>query len=110
MDDVHSTPNPLRMFIWEVSLVLVVFLLLGLFALMAFQAVDTEVTFERARGGELLRSCQQQYRLEVYNEETEHIDDQELADFYNGYPDCKLFNVTDLDPFFEKGIFDTLSD
>jgi len=42
----------------------------------------------------------------IYDPEEDKIDSTKLNNFYRSNPDCKIFNITELDPSFGKPIFE----
>jgi hypothetical protein len=105
MQDTENYPNPLKRFVLELGLVIFVIVILGLAVILALQAVNSEFTLERVRDSELLTNCKEFYLVQVYDPETEQIDSTKLSEFYRKNPDCKIYNITELDPAFDQQIF-----
>jgi hypothetical protein len=104
MDDTTNIPNPLKRFLLELGLILFVVIILGLAGFLAFQAVNKEFTLEKLRSSELLDNCKVFYLNQVYDSKSKQIDSTKLSNFYTHNPDCKIYNVTDLDPSFNQPI------
>lgn len=100
MDELENLESPWKKAAFELSLALAVVMLFLLIGLAAYRAVQEELQFQSRIGGELLTNCQGYYLIEVYTPDSEKIDTVLLEEYYQRHRDCKVFNVTDLDPLF----------
>lgn len=106
MEDLENTPNPVRSFILELALVMFVLVLMVLAGVLVFDSLRNDLNLNSStQGTELFKQCQSLYLEDVYNQDTLEIDSVKLNKFYTQYKDCKIFNVTDLDPQFQKDFF-----
>lgn len=99
-----ETSSPWKRALFEVTLVLAVVILFLLIGVSAYRAVEDELQYQQQLGGELLITCQKIYREEVFDPERESIDSEALNQYYQNNKDCKIFNVTDLDPLFFQSV------
>ncbi|KXK27232.1 MAG: hypothetical protein TR69_WS6001000100 [candidate division WS6 bacterium OLB20] len=96
--------TPWKRALFEVSLVLAVVVLFGLIGVSAYRAVEEELQYQKQLGGELLVTCQRLYWEEVYDPDQVAINSEALNVYYSKHTDCKIFNVTELDPLFFESV------
>jgi len=106
MQETENFPSPMRRFVLELGLIIFVIIILGLTVFLAFEAVNKEFSLERIRDSDPLSKCKEYYGIQVYDPEEDKIDSTKLNNFYRSNPDCKIFNITELDPSFGKPIFE----
>lgn len=105
MENLDDYNSPWKRAAFEFALAIAVIVLFILIGIAAYNAVQEEIRQQQLIGGELLKKCQQVYLVEVYPyNQSSNIDRAKLEEFYSMNRECRIFNLTDLDPIFLRNV------